>query len=222
VIKGLFFDAAGTLIEPSEEVAAVYSRVFRKFGWPDDQDRLKQAFRVIFREMPEPDWAGQEDGDVAERLWWRDLVARTLTWMGVDPLNSAFEAAFAELFDHYARPEAWSLYPEVREVLETSRAAGLRMVVLSNFDRRLHRVLAGHGLEFEMVLTSADVSARKPAPDLFHEALRRTGLTAAEVRHVGDSALMDGKGAALAGIEAFVLDRPHHSLRDFLSWAGVG
>ena len=66
-------------------------------------------------------------------------------------------------------------YPEVPGVLRELRAAGKRLVVVSNWDVSLHDVLAATGLDalVDAVLTSAEEGVAKPDPRLFERALTR-------------------------------------------------
>jgi putative hydrolase of the HAD superfamily len=92
--------------------------------------------------------------------------------------------------------------------------------VVSNFDRRLHRILDELDLAsaFDAVVCSADARARKPDPAIFREALDRLGALPAEVVHIGDCPVADGRGAGDLGIEGFVLKRPEITLLDANRW----
>ncbi len=220
MIRALLFDAAGTLIEPAEPVAAVYARHAAAFGLNLEAAAIRQAFGHAFSSSGDPAWVLHPTGDTAEREWWRRVVGLTLDRaagrsLPEDRVNDCFESLFA----HYESPVAWRVFPEVVEVLDQARRDGFRVAVVSNFDRRLHRVLEGSGLSFECVLTSADARARKPDPSIFRQALDRLGLSPAEVLHAGDSVVADGEGARAAGIEPFLLDRPRNDLRGFLEHA---
>ena len=220
VIRALLFDAAGTLIEPAEPVADVYARHAAAFGQTLDPAMIHHRFREAFNGIGDPDYEAYLDGDLAEREWWAWVVhtvfARTLDY----PMPEGFfQSCFDSLFAHYEDSSAWRVFPEAREVLDQAQRAGFRVAVVSNFDRRLHRVLKGAGLSFEFVLTSADAKARKPDPSIFHQALERLALSPDEVLHAGDSATADGAGARGAGIEPYLLDRPHKDLRGFLDLA---
>ena len=218
----LLFDAAGTLIEPAEPVARVYQRYFARHGWAAEELHLKRSFREIFAGLADPEFQDHTDGDLAERAWWRGVVRETAAAAGVEPEGEAFEECFADLFGHYAAGSAWAVFPEVRGVLEELKDCGFRMAVVSNFDRRLHRVLEELDLTrwFDLVLTSADVSARKPSPVLLQSAMRHLAVAPEHTRLVGDSQSADGGAAAAAGVEAFILNRPHTTLADFA--AGLG
>ncbi len=220
MLRALLLDAAGTLIEPAESVAEVYARAAADHGHPLDPAAVKHAFRETFSGLADPDWPAHPHGDAAERQWWRQIVAKTLNTAAGRTLPDDFlEACFHALFSHYADPGAWRVFPEVPGVLATAREASLRLAVVSNFDRRLHGILAGHGLHFDAVVTSADAACRKPAPGIFHHALKLLDLSPSEAFHAGDSHTADFLGAQALGIPAWHLERPAQDLRDFLAVA---
>ncbi len=100
-------------------------------------------------------------------------------------------------------------YPEVPAVLAELRAAGKRLVVVSNWDVSLHDFLAATGLDrlVDGVVTSAEVRAAKPDPAIFRRALEVAGVAAGEALHAGDSAEHDVAGAHAAGVAAVLVER---------------
>jgi putative hydrolase of the HAD superfamily len=101
-------------------------------------------------------------------------------------------------------------YPEVPGVLRALRAAGARLVVVSNWDVSLHDVLATTGLRplVDAVLTSAELGTAKPDPAIFAAALEAAGgVPAAAALHVGDDEEADARGARAAGIPAVLVRR---------------
>jgi putative hydrolase of the HAD superfamily len=100
-------------------------------------------------------------------------------------------------------------FDDAQPVIAAARAAGLRVVVASNWDVSLHDVLERIGLapSLDGIVTSAQVGARKPAPAVFESALRLAGAAPAEAVHVGDSVDEDVHGALDAGIEPVLLSR---------------
>jgi putative hydrolase of the HAD superfamily len=220
VIRALFFDAAGTLIEPAEPVAEVYARAAGEAGVLVEPAAVKQAFGTSFSGIGDPDWAAHPHGDAAELEWWKSVVGTTFgEVLGKAVPDSFLEEIFRVLFSHYADPLAWRVFPEVPSVLASSREAGFRTAVVSNFDRRLHGILEGHGLRFDAVVTSADARSRKPEPAIFRHTLDLLGLAPQDVFHVGDSRTADLEGARAVGIDAFLVNRPDADLRDFLGAA---
>jgi len=100
-------------------------------------------------------------------------------------------------------------YPDVIGALSRLRAAGLRLVVVSNWDCSLHDRLAECGIAARVngIITSAELGARKPSPAIFAHALTIAGVPAADTLHVGDSPREDVAGARAAGIEPVLIVR---------------
>ncbi|HEV2776321.1 MAG TPA: HAD family hydrolase [Solirubrobacteraceae bacterium] len=107
-------------------------------------------------------------------------------------------------------------YAEVPGVLAELRAAGHRLIVVSNWDVSLHEMLDTTGLRalVDGAISSAEAGARKPEPALFRRALAlagaRVGDRAGDRRpplHAGDSLELDVAGARAAGLEAVLVAR---------------
>lgn len=213
MIRAILLDAAGTLIEPAEPVATTYARLLARHGIACESQALARAFGPAFRDAGEPDYLGFPDGETAERTWWRGVVDATLAACGHGP---ASDDAFTALFDHYADPSAWRVFPEVREFIQ--RAGSHRLAVVSNFDQRLHLIFQGLDLDrhFEFILTSSAAGARKPSAAIFRQAMEMLGLPAEAVLHTGDSPDADIRGAAAAGIRAYFIHRPATDLLSLL------
>jgi len=102
-------------------------------------------------------------------------------------------------------------YPDVPGALAELRAAGHRLVVVSNWDVSLHDMLRTTGLAaiVDGAISSAEAGARKPAPEIFRRALALVpGADAGPVAlHAGDSLLLDVAGALAAGLGAVLVAR---------------
>jgi len=148
-------------------------------------------------------WGGDGDG---ERGFWRRFVQEVFSRVGGGTLP---EGLLDELVAHFRRQESWSLYPEVLEVLETLRARGLKLLVVSNWDSTLPALLDRLDLtrRFDGVVVSAIVGSSKPDREIFEAALAAAGVEAGEALHVGDSPSEDYEGARSAGLPALLLDR---------------
>ena len=131
MIRALFFDAAGTLIEPAEPVAEVYARAAAAAGHAVDPAAVKNAFGSAFSGIGDPEWDAYPDGDSAELQWWRRVVRTTFREIIGDPLSTGFSASvFDALFSHYADPAAWRVFQEVPETIAAAREAGFRVAVV--------------------------------------------------------------------------------------------
>ncbi|CAN5666662.1 hypothetical protein BH11ARM2_BH11ARM2_00390 [soil metagenome] len=141
--------------------------------------------------------------------FWLEITQDWLREIGEDPKNAPLlrEAAHRRLFGIHA--ETFVAYPDAAPCLETLRESGMRLAVVSNWDRTLHNALAHARLRgyFEFALASLEEGVEKPDPRVFAIALDRLGLAPEEVVHVGDHLVDDIQGAASAGIRAVHLDR---------------
>jgi len=222
--RTILLDAAGTLIEPAESVAAVYARHFAAAGHPVEERVIRRVFGQIFDSLPSPEYPPRGDGDAAERIWWRSLVRETAIRCGLPPELAESGSLFDSLFDHYATGAAWRVFAEVGEVLDALATEGFQLVVVSNFDNRLHRILDDLDLSrrFLAIINSAGACSRKPDAGIFLKALERLDHPSSEVLHIGDSPAADQVGAENVGIRAFLLDRPRVTLFDALKWIRGG
>jgi putative hydrolase of the HAD superfamily len=202
----VLFDAAGTLIELAEPLGETYSRIGAEFGADVSAWRLEDAFARCFRSAPPMVFPGEAPERVAalERAWWFDLSRST--WLAADSAVRPrdFAACFDALWSHYARPSAWRVRDGAREALEALRAEGIRCAVVSNFDLRLHSLLAGLGLAalLDAVVLPAEAGAAKPDPALLRTALAKLGSAPEDAVFVGDDPERDLAPARALGMHA--------------------
>ena len=213
-VKVIFFDAAGTLIHVAQPVGVVYAKIAADHGIGADPDGLEKGFRIGWKTAPAP---GSVDGGRSEdddRGWWRALVDRTFAEQG----HPVSDALFDDLYAHYGRADAWSLYPDVEPVLKALHGR-YRLWMLSNFDRRLYSVLEGLGIAglLDGVVVSSEVGASKPERRIFDVAASSAKAQPAECWHVGDEEKADYLGAQSAGMNAYWLRRPEYDLWRFLA-----
>jgi len=204
--KVIFFDAGGTLFHPFPSVGEIYQRVAGRYGCEADAEQLEGSFREAWQKRDGLSSLVGHSSEKKERDWWHSLVLEVFSQMGgVDD----FESLFAELYDVFARPESWRLYPEALEVLKALRQKGKILGVISNWDSRLFQLLGGLGLEeyFRLVLASGVFGASKPGPRIFQEGLRRLDVQPYEAVHVGDSLEDDVNGCRAVGMDAILVDR---------------
>ncbi|MBE2287896.1 MAG: HAD-IA family hydrolase [Prosthecobacter sp.] len=213
-LHALFFDATGTLIRPAFPVGGTYALFAGRHGMHVAEKDLMKAFRDAWKAAAQPIHPPDQPPADDDRGWWRLLVADVFARVLGTPLaESTLDCLFAELYAHYAKPEAWEVFVDVRPALE-DLSRDHRLLVLSNFDRRLRSILEGHGLMrfFENVIISSEVGASKPHPRMFQAALAVAGCEPDRCLHIGDDARCDGEGAAAAGVHFFAVNRPETSL----------
>jgi putative hydrolase of the HAD superfamily len=101
-------------------------------------------------------------------------------------------------------------YPDAAPALKGLRAAGVTLIVVSNWDVSLHDALHATGLDrlVDGAISSAEAGAAKPARAIFDWALGLAGdPDPSEVWHVGDSVEADVAGARAAGLRPVFVDR---------------
>jgi putative hydrolase of the HAD superfamily len=210
-IRVVFFDAAETLFHVNGSVAEIYLRHAVLFGYqakPDSLARITEAFKRAFHDAPPPVFAATESAQIkqSERLWWFDVVHNVFYRIG---MFDRFDEFFEHVFEVFADPASWKVYPEVLPTLKDLRNRGLELGIVSNFDSRLFKVLKGLGLAevFDTVTISSLAHAAKPSPKIFEVALEQHAVEPGEAMHVGDSVRDDVEGATKAGLAAVLLAR---------------
>lgn len=194
-MRALFFDVGGTLLWPYPSVGEIYAAVASRHGIMATADELERAFRQS--------WAALKGGGltVSRKDWWRKLVFRAI--------GQENHACFEELFQTFAGPDVWRVFPGVEDTLREARKRGLHVGAISNWDERLRPLLEQIGLaqHFDSITISCDIGVEKPQAEIFLAALRSADVAAAEAVHVGDSYNEDVRGAEAAGMGAIHLDR---------------
>ena len=218
--KAVFFDAAGTLIHLRQPVGESYAEIAAGHGIVVEPDRVEQAFRAAWKRTPSPLHPPDQPPADDDRAWWKSLVRETFAEAVGRPLaESPLEYLFDDLYSHFSKADAWRVYDDVLPTLKALQALNRRLLVLSNFDRRLRSILAGHGLDryFHGMVISSEVGASKPHPRMFEAALRAAQAHPHECLHVGDEVKADLEGAQAAGMTAFRVNRPEAGLDAVLS-----
>ncbi len=206
--KCIAFDAVGTTIYPTPPVGEVYFQAAQRYGSRLGQDEIARRFRQAFRETEQGDLTAPAEVRLAtsesrEKERWRQIVTTV-----IDDIPDAAEC-FADLFAHFARPEAWSCFEEVPAVLTELKGAGYRLALASNYDRRLHAVCDGIAVlrDFDLRVISSEVGCRKPGRRFFEALVDRAGCRPEEVLVVGDDDANDVAGARQAGLAAVLVNR---------------
>ncbi len=190
--RAVFLDALGTLVELEPPWVSLRDLVPAEIS----DEQLVEALKAEMAYYKEHAHEGRDEASLTElRERCAALVSRKLGMdVGVDELVAAIR---------------FSAYPDAVPALRNLHDRGLRLLVVSNWDCSLPRVLDGCGLG-EMVdgtITSAEAGARKPDPAIFERALELAGCGADEALHVGDTADEDVAGARAAGIRSLLIDR---------------
>lgn len=106
------------------------------------------------------------------------------------------ETAFAVFLEY--RHEV-VLYEEALAVLQ-DLAGQYTLGALTNGNADIYKTDAAEYFDFAFL--AEDMNASKPAPDMFHAAMEKTGLPAGQIVHVGDNVDHDVRGAQAVGMHS--------------------
>lgn len=196
-VDAITFDVGGTLIEPWPSVGHVYAEVAAQHGvWPVDVDELNRRFSAS--------WKAKREFNHSQDAWF-ELVRRTFGELAPRLPAKFFPAVYAR----FAEPKSWRLCPDALPALDALASRGVRLGVISNWDERLEPLLRALRLAsfFEVITVSCDIGFAKPSAVIFEHTVRKFGLPAGRILHVGDSESEDATGARNAGLQALHLDR---------------
>ena len=195
----VLFDAAETLFTTRGSVGDIYRSVARDFGSTASASEIQEAFDRQF----------QRSGPLTrddEKTWWKDVVYRVFSDVG---MVDDFDAMFDAIYELFRDSRGWILFPETHRVLEEFRRNQVKLGVISNFDSRLYTVLSDLRILplFDSVTICSEVGFAKPQPEIFMAATRALGVAARRVLFTGDSLLDDFLAGKGVGMETFLLDR---------------
>ena len=122
------------------------------------------------------------------------------------------DKCFQSLHEHFARAEAWAVEPGAGDVLAELQGRRVGLGLCSNFDHRLHTVLAGlpELRPIQWVVISSEVGWRKPAAAFYAAVARCAQLAPEQILVVGDDRDNDYLGARQAGMQAVLFDPRQH------------
>ncbi len=212
--QALLLDAMGTLIGLRQSVGSSYAALATDFGLAVDASAIEWVFPRVYQQAPPLAFPGLEGEALraAEISWWgariQEALQASLPAPETQLADGLPEGLALALFEHFADPSLWRVYPEVPDCLRRWRGRGLRLAVVSNFDSRLPGLLEGLGLaeHLHTVVVSSAAGTAKPDPGPYRLALEALELPAEAVWHVGDSP-EDDAGARAAGIRCLLVKR---------------
>ncbi|MEM9280625.1 MAG: HAD-IA family hydrolase [Verrucomicrobiota bacterium] len=212
------FDAAGTLIHLAEPVGLSYARVARAHGIDADPKALNASFSRCWKEVSLPFTSTDLSRARDERSWWRALVLDVFEQAGyLFQSDLAYSNFFDALYLHFESPGTWLPNKDASNTLERL-ADEFPLVILSNFDSRLRRILDDLALlsYFDTLFISCEQKLSKPDPELFARVARYLELKPERIVHVGDDPICDWKGATSAGFGLFKTGKNQPPLRALL------
>lgn len=188
-IKQVIFDLGGVIVDLEMERVR---ECFRQIGMPRMAALMDPCYPAEVNErMERGEITWEEACDEMRRIDNRP-----------DVTNEQIEWVYREFL---ARVDSRKI-----ELIEQLRARGLKLYILSNTNRvafdavRRHFAAAGRKIEdcFDGIFLSYEMKLLKPAPEIFQEVIRRTGITPEETLFIDDGARNADAGHA-AGFQVY-------------------
>jgi HAD superfamily hydrolase (TIGR01509 family) len=166
-LKAVLFDFDGVIAETENHHVAAWQRTLTAMGW------------LV------PDEIAARAAEVDDREFLSDLF--TLRGMPVDGVDEWVRRK--QLLTMDLLRDSPRLYPGVAALVRSLRAKVRLAVVSGTWRENIQVVLESAGLAdaFETIVGKEDVTARKPAPEAYHLALKRLRLSARSAVAVEDS-----------------------------------
>ena len=199
--RTVFLDAGGVMVTPNFTRLA---EALGRRGVAASLDALAAAEPYVKHELDH----GPTIQTTDDRRRGYVYFDRILELAGI-PASPATEAAVEELVSFNDREGAWDVVtPGAVEALNRLRHASCQLVVVSNSNGMVRRILGRVGLEshVDLVLDSQEEGVEKPDPRIFEIALERARADRTATIHCGDIFHIDVVGARAAGLPAVLLD----------------
>lgn len=219
--RAILFDAGGTLVHP--DATRLVSLIAEQTGHRVTTDEMRRALRetlhnadaalacntnaALARDDADAALAGRAEPpeDTREAGW---VFRRTYNAFGFD--KATCDRVHARANELHTERHLWcELDPEAQRVLQTLKANGLKIGVISNTeDGRLTELLELVELDshFDLLIDSHVVGHRKPDAEIFRLALERLGVEPEVAVYVGDLYGHDVLAAERAGMRAILID----------------
>ena len=211
MVRAVFFDWFNTLARLDPPREDLYHQAFRKFGieppFKDIVRGVMAADRYYFEENARSPLA--ERGREEQMKVYLHYPMAIMAEAGIEAPQDVLVKVLGIVVEKFGKG-TFVLFDDVLSTLERLKQQKLVLGLLTNARRdtisSLHQRL---GLEshLDFVVTSEEVGADKPKPEIFRAALDKAGVKAAEAVHVGDQYELDVAGARGVGINPILIDR---------------
>jgi HAD superfamily hydrolase (TIGR01549 family) len=199
--RTVFLDAGGVIITPDfPRLAAALARR----GIAASPEALAAAEPYVKQELDHGPTIQATDDSRRGYVYFD----RILELAGI-PASPAATEAVEELVSFNDREGAFDVVtPGAVDALTRLRQASCQLVVVSNSNGRVRRILRRTGIapHVDLVLDSCEEGVEKPDPRIFEIALERSRADRRATIHCGDIYHIDVVGARAAGLRAVLLD----------------
>lgn len=212
MIRAVFFDWFNTLALYNPPREELQSQALREFGIHVPIERVRPALliadKLLLEEsasLPISQRSPEEQADAYIRY-----EETLLTESGVNTsYNSDILSNIMKRVQELYKDIKFILFDDVLPIMKILKVQNLTLGLLTNLQSDMKPVCRELGLEpyLDFIVTSGEVGADKPQPQIFQTALKRAQVKASEAIHVGDQYKLDAIGAMGVGIKPILIDR---------------
>jgi HAD superfamily hydrolase (TIGR01549 family) len=198
VTRAVLFDLDDTLFDHRGSSRAALAEVHRRHAGESDFETFERHHARILEDLHLDVLAGRRTLDDARRERFRrvfEAIGIALSQAEADSVAAAYRAGYVP---------SWRPMPGAADLVAAVRPHARVGVISNNLIEETREKLAFCELAalVDVVVVSGDEGISKPDPRIFHIALERLGVAAADAVMVGDSWTADITGASRAGIRA--------------------
>ena len=206
--KNYVFDLYGTLVDirTNEDKAYLWDKMTELFGFYGavyERNTLKKTYFLYCKELEEEMKKEEEypeiDLDVVIRRLFADKGVEEVEQSTLDALQMSMRVISTKFI---------RLYDGVIDLLESLKAKGKKVYLLSNAQRGFTRPELGYlGIEkyFDGILISSEEGCKKPGNSFYQRLLDRYNLNPKESIMIGNDSVSDILGACGVGMDSLYI-----------------
>ena len=199
-VDAILFDLGGTLIRTAE-IPHVMKKILRDRGIERSLKEISTAWKKGEKELDFRDLATLLDEFWVQ--WNLHILSNLQITSNIRPLAEFIASHWWDYCDV-------TLYPDVKKMLLSLRAKGLKMGVVTNgLHSDVREILPKVNLQnfFDVVVVIDTLKKMKPDVEVFLYALEKLETIPSKAIFIGDEIETDYKGAQRAGLVVYLIDR---------------
>jgi len=198
-VRYVWFDLGYTLVHINRE--EIYFEQLKSIGISKSMEELGLAFHLSdkFYMREHPGALGKKSEQVMKEYY--ETLHGYLQIPNVDLITNMHLAVRNII------PE-WKIFKETISTLETLKASGIGVGLISNWDTTARDVLSKTGILplLDEVIISSEIGIEKPDERIFLHALDRIHVPAEECLYVGDNYYDDVLGSQKVGMDSLLIN----------------
>ena len=198
--KHIFFDLDHTLWDFERNAEETKKELFIDLKLEQRGVPSYEAFRNKYVGINTGLWALYREGKIEKDDLNFKRFYLTLYEFGIDDpkLGAVMASGFIEGISNKTY-----LFPHAKEILEYLYPKYLLYIITNGFEEVQFSKLKNSGMNryFTTIITSEEAGVKKPDPEIFRYALRKTGASAPESIMIGDDLEVDIRGSREMGID---------------------